>query len=296
MSRILIHTPLNIRKNLIDALKAFLKDFNRKHGMQIGVETVDHSVQGSWLADCVAQNDIPDMVLAHATDYATVDLGKLSDVFASFPNRFPPRPELQPYGDDAGILHPVFGVPFVIICNTRLVNPEDRPSSWEELMASRWHGRLAFPDPTTPIARGVASYINSCYPGQFQDFLPHLKFVKSVPELNQAVGDGVYPLGIANIAFAKMLHQRHVVPIWPKEGAVLIPQFMAWSNRADKSLLEIGDFMLSKPVQAIFANQGFVPANPELPLSNVLTENCGFVRLEEWERYSENIRKVCELL
>ncbi|MEN6389164.1 MAG: extracellular solute-binding protein [Syntrophomonas sp.] len=296
MSKILIHTPLNIRKNLIDGLKGFLKDFNRNNGTKISAEPVDHSVQGSWLADRVAQDDIPEMILAHATDYATVNRGELSKVFASFPNRFPLRPELQPYGDDAGILHPVFGVPFVIICNTRLISPEDRPSSWEELMASRWHGQLAFPDPTTPIARGVASYINSSYPGLFKEFLPHLRFIKSVPELNQAVVDGVYPLGIANIAFAKMLHQKHVVPIWPKEGAVLIPQFMVWSNRADKRLLEIGDFMLSKPVQAILANQGFVPANPELPLSNVLAENCGFVRWEEWDRYSENVRKVCELL
>jgi hypothetical protein len=296
VNRIVIHTPMNHRKALIEALKEYLREFNRKYGMETSIETPEHNYSENWFLKSLEQGSIPDMVITHATDLAVLSRDKISEIFAPFPGRFPLRRELekQEFVDQEGTLHPFCLVPYVMICNSRLINQEQRPTKWEDLLESQWNNMIAFPDQGTPISQAVLSFLRACSPEKFKDFFPAVTFRNSVVEVLKSVAEGDFPLGIANIAFAKILGQKHVVSIWPREGAVCIPQVMAWSRKADKRLLELGDFMLSPPIQEIFARQAFIPVNSAVPLPEELG-NPAFL-WDGWDGYFDILRKGCEVL
>jgi hypothetical protein len=55
-------------------------------------------------------------------------------------------------------------------------------------------------------------------------------------------------------------------------------------------MLEIGDFLMSRPVQEYLALQSFVPVSPEVPLPQLIEDNhCG-LRWKGWEYFLEVIR------
>ena len=297
MNRIVIHTPMNHRNALIEGLKQHLKEFHKKHGLETTIETPSHNYSKNWLLEYLERNSSPDMIITHASDLAVLSSEKIAEIFAPFRNRFQLSTELEQQGfrEPGGFLHPFALVPYVIICNTDMIEQENRPVKWEELFQPQWNNMITFPDAGTPISQIVLSFLYDYAPEKFQEFYPAVKFQSSVVEALKAVREGQYPLGIANIGFAKIMAQKNVVPIWPQDGAVCIPQIMAWSRQADPRLLELGDFMLSQPIQALFARQGFIPVNPTLPQQPHENGKCKLL-WEGWDRYWEVTRKGYQLL
>ncbi len=293
MNRILIHTPINIRKALVDALKQHLKEFRNKHGMEISVETPGHNHAENWLVKCMEEGSFPDMVIAHATDFAPLNRQQLKEIFLPVGERFPLRRELDRFREEGGLLNPVFLVPLVIACNTDMVDEAKRPEKWEDLLKSEWENMVTFPAGETPISQAVLSFLADKYPDKFRDFFPSIVFQSSVPEVLQSMGAGNFPLAVANISFAKMLRQKHVIPLWPREGAVCIPQVAVWSRNADKRLLELGEFFRSRQLQELFAHQGFIPVIPEVSLPAELPGRNFSFTWEGWDPFLESIRKGC---
>ncbi|HHW61548.1 MAG TPA: ABC transporter substrate-binding protein, partial [Syntrophomonadaceae bacterium] len=101
---------------------------------------------------------------------------------------------------------------------------------------------------------------------------------------------GVYPLGITNIAFARISRQKNTRLIFPQDGLFCMPQVMVWSKKADERLLEMGDFLMSRQVQEYLALQAFVPAAPESSIPELLANNKVTLRWEGWEQYLNVIR------
>ncbi|HHX86898.1 MAG TPA: ABC transporter substrate-binding protein [Firmicutes bacterium] len=105
-----------------------------------------------------------------------------------------------------------------------------------------------------------------------------------------AVDEGRYPLGITNIAFARISRNKNTRLIWPRDGMFCMPQVMVWSKNANENLLEIGDFLMSKPVQEYLALQAFIPASPEVGIPQLFTGHSLNLRWEGWESYLNIIR------
>lgn len=293
MSRILIHISINIRKVLVDALKQHLKDFNKKYGMNTTIETVDSNQEGTWLVNCLNQDSFPDMALAHASDFVQLERKKLKEKLLPLPGRFPLQVELEKEGlrDPEGILHPVFLVPFVIVCNARMLSQDERPSKWEDLLEPKWHHKVTFPAAGTPISQAVTAFLKAHYSEKFREFYSSLEFQKSPVEVIKSVGDGVFPLGIANLGFAKMLQQKNVVPVWPEEGVVCNPLVLVYSRQADERLLELGDLLFAEQIQRMLVPQGFIPINKEVAQSDQIARQVLHFPWDGWDKYFDDLRK-----
>lgn len=288
----MVHISINIRMAVVEALKEEIKLFNKQHGVNMTMGTPTSQPEGVWLPESLAQGALPGMAIAHGTDFASLEQAQLQDLLLPLPGRFPLDSELEAQGlrDPAGLLHPVFIIPFVIICNSSLLAPHQRPIRWADLLDEKWHDQVCFPAQDTPITQAVSAYLRANHPDQYRDFAAGLSFRKSPVEVIKAVGEGAYPLGIANLGFAKMLSGQQVSPIWPEEGAVCSPLVLAFFRPAEPGLLEMGDVLFRPGMQDMAARQGFLPAKSA---SIGLEEVIGAKRAlawQGWESYLANLR------
>lgn len=297
MPRVLIHVSINIRNALVEKFRQKLRDFNKLHGMNVKIVIPENNHEESWLSEGQPQSSFPDMALSHATDFVSLSRKKQKEVFMSLPERFPMREELREKGllDPDDLLHTAFLVPFVIVCNARLVPPAERPVDWKGLMKAKWRNKVTFPHPKTPITQAVLAFLKNSYPKEFEEFYSSIKFQNSPVEVVKSVGDGLFPLGIANTTFAKTVEQRNVIRIWPAEGILCIPQVVVYKQGADQRLLELGDFLFDREVQEMIARQGFIPVNSEISLPQGILEKMRQFPWAGWEHYFamlDRLRKV----
>lgn len=261
MDRILVHISINIRMAVVEALKEEIKASNKKYGANTTLGASASQPEGAWLRDGLAQGNLPGMALAHGTDFASLSQEQLEEIMLPLPDKFPMDSGLEDRGlrDPAGLLHPMFLIPFVMICNSSMLASHERPAGWEDLLDSRWHGQVCFPARDTPIAQVVTACLRTHYPASYQEFAARLSFLKSPVEVIRAVGEGQYPLGIANLGFAKMLTGQQVSTIWPAEGAVCSPLVLAFFQPAQPRWLELGEVLFRPVLQDMAARQGFIP-------------------------------------
>ena len=261
MNRILVHISINIRMAVLEALKEEVKASNKKYGSNTTLGASTSQPEGAWLRDGLAQGNLPGMALAHGTDFASLNREQLEEILLPLPDRFPMDSGLEDKGlrDPAGLLHPMFLIPFVIICNSSMLAPHERPAGWEDLLGPQWYGQVCFPARDVPVTLAVTAYLRANYPAPYQNFAARLSFLKSPVEVSRAVGEGQYPLGIANLGFAKMLTGQQVSTIWPAEGAVCSPLVLAFFRPVEPQLLELGEVLFRPELQDMAARQGFIP-------------------------------------
>ncbi len=292
MNRILVHISINIRMAVVEALKEEIKASNKKYGANTTLGASASQPEGAWLRDGLAQGNLPGMALAHGTDFAHLNQEQLEETMLPLKGRFPMDSGLEDRGlrHPAGLLHPMFLIPFVIICNSSMLAPHERPASWEDLLDPRWHGQVCFPARDVPVTLAVTAYLRANYPALYQDFAAGLSFLKSPVEVIKAVGEGQYPLGIANLGFAKMLTGQQVSTIWPAEGAVCSPLVLAYFQPAEPWLLELGEVLFRPELQDMAARQGFIPVkSATLGLADIAGPGHDLA-WPGWEAYLNSLR------
>jgi len=77
---------------------------------------------------------------------------------------------------------------------------------------------------------------------------------------------------------------------WFQEGLLCIPLVMVWRKKADESLLELGDFLLSRQVQEFLALQAFVPVSVDVAVPQLLTEYQYSLVWKGWSNFLSAIR------
>jgi hypothetical protein len=293
MAKILVHCPLNISRTLEEMLKEHSRQMQEKYGLTVQIETQPHRPTEEGLLQMYAANqDIPDLVIGHVNDFAELPEDYLYDNFRALPGRFPLREELVEAGftDPKGYFHPFVIIPFVIFYNQNLLDEKDLPRIWEELLDARWRSKILMPDEYRMVSKIVRTFMAAHYPDKFDNFQRNVVHQGAPIDVVNAVDDGQYPLGITNIAFARISRNKNTRLLWPEDGVFCMPQVMVWSKNADERLLETGDYLLSRQVQEYLALQSFVPASPEVAIPPLLAENRVGLRWEGWERYLEVIR------
>jgi ABC-type Fe3+ transport system substrate-binding protein len=292
MPRILIHASINIRKTLMDYLKEHLREFNRKNKANVVMESAPNNEEENWFLQALENNDIPDLVVAHATDFAPAKDSLIQEHFMKLVNPYPMSQQLQDkaFRDPEGIFHPIMLVPFVIIANNKILKNEEMPLSWKDFIDSKWNDRVVVPDTHTPISLVVTSFLRNSHPGEYEKFASCIGQKPSPVEVLKAVESGEYPIGIANLGFSKMM-TRNIQTIIPLEGAVPTPIVLTFSKKADPRLIELAEIFFKDDIQKIFANQGFIPVveGVEMPKD----ENGRNIELawKGWPEYFSAIRK-----
>ncbi|MDD3268532.1 MAG: ABC transporter substrate-binding protein [Syntrophomonadaceae bacterium] len=264
-----------------------------KHGIEIQIETQPHRPTEDGLLEIyLARQEMPDLMVGHVNDFADLPAGYLCEHFRALPGRFPLREELVEAGftDPRGYFNPFVIIPFSIFYNQDLLAEKDLPRRWEDLLEPRWRQQILMPDEYRMVSKIVRTFMEAHYPDRFVDFNANVQHQGAPIDVVNKVDEGLYPLGITNIAFARISRNKHTRLLWPQDGTFCMPQVMVWSKKADERLLEIGDFLLSQPVQEYLALQSFIPASPEVALPPLWAEHKLHLRWEGWEHYLRVIK------
>ncbi|MEQ8201757.1 MAG: ABC transporter substrate-binding protein [Syntrophomonadaceae bacterium] len=297
MSKVLIQLPLNISRALDDMLKEFGREMEIKHGLPVEIVSELHcqavdagpiEIQPGQAIDAAGR---PDLIIGHV-DYFTRLPGRLWEQdLRALPGRFPLRPELAQAGfaDPEGYFHPFVVMPLAIFYNPDLLPADGLPGSWEDLLEPCWQGKICMPDRHHLAPKMIRAHIQAHYPDQYHSFQANLVHLGAPINVIQAVDQGQYPLGVTNMAFARIARGKNIRLLWPRDGMLCIPLVMAWGRDADDRLLEFGDFMLSRPVQEYIALQTFVPVSPAVAIPQFLAEHDFSLRWQGWDDYLETI-------
>lgn len=292
MARVLVHCPLNISRTLGEMLKEFGQEIEKKHGLPVEVETQPHrpTEDGLLEKDLAAGGNLPDVIIGHVNDFAGLPADFLAENFRALPGRFLLRKELEGFTDAKGYFHTFVVIPFAMFYNPGLLDKNELPGTWEDLLEASYQGKILMPDEYRMVSKIVLAFMQAHYPERFADFQANVTQQGAPIDVVNAVEEGKYAVGITNIAFARISGNKNVRLIWPRDGMFCMPQVMVWSKEADERLLEIGDFLLSGQVQKYLALQTFIPASPDTAIPQLLADNHFSLRWENWEHFLNVIK------
>lgn len=288
MESILLHCPLNISRTLSRMMEDFCEKLRQKHGTSLQLDIQPHRPEEkSRLKACIEAGEIPAMTVGHVDDFADLPAEVISEICRALPGRFPLRQELSDIGfaDSNGYFHPFAVVPFAIFYNPNLLDESRVPATWQDLLSPDWQGKIRMPDPFRIVSAVVRAFLRDDFPNDFDQFEKNVVQQGSPPEVVADVDSGDYPIGITNIAFARISRQKNTRIIWPDDGLFCMPQVMVFGRDASPPVLEIGDFLMSREVQAYLSMQSFVAASPEVALHPLVAENGCKLRWKGWKSF-----------
>ncbi|AZO95996.1 ABC transporter substrate-binding protein [Halocella sp. SP3-1] len=288
MAKVLVHCPLNISRTMGEMLKGFIRQLNKKYGMDVRVEIQPHRPTEEHLFEkYVKEGNIPDLTIGHANDFAELSDDIMKEYFQPFSDLFPLRKELLDlkFTDPAGYFHTFALVPYAIIYNHKILKKEEAPCIWENLLEPQWEGRILLPDEFRTVSVIINSYMKTRFPQRYDDYRANTVFEGNPVDVVSAVDQGQYPVGIVNISFSRFSREKNVSSKWPDDGTFCVPQIMVWKKGIDERLLELGEYIMSEEMQKFFAQQSFIPAAPEILLPQEAENNECRLIWEGWGHF-----------
>jgi hypothetical protein len=274
-------------------VQTFCENLARKHDIPILLETQPHRPdEQSLFKTYVEEGTIPALTVGHVDDIADLPFDFVSKNCRSVPGRFPLRKELSDIGfsDSEGYIHPFAVVPFAMFYNRNVLSEAELPATWKDLLTPRWQGKILMPDAFRIVSVVIKAFLQADFPEEFGQFSKNFIQQGSPPEVVSAVDEGRYPIGITNIAFARISRHKNTRIIWPRDGLFCMPQVMVFRKDAPAPILEIGDYLMSREIQDFLSRQSFVGASPEAPLHPLVADNGCCLKWEGWNAFLAVVR------
>jgi ABC-type Fe3+ transport system substrate-binding protein len=240
-------------------------------------------------------DDIPELVVTHH-----VSIMKNRDAMASSGSYKAPegvlpemRDDLQEKGfvDPTGCFIPMCFVPLVLIYDKSI---KPAPSSWADLLAKRWQGRIGSAS-TSTFTKLLKVNLKSLI-GENVDQLGRLfdnVDLKGLPiKINLAVGDGDLDVGIAPLPFARASRTGNISMCWPKEGAFCALHVMIYKKDAHEDAIKIGRYLLSDEAQQLMSTPGLIPVSPNVSLPEEAIENKLNFYWKGWDWFIERSNNI----
>jgi hypothetical protein len=290
----MIHTPINSRGYLMEYIKRNLPEMEKSIGDKVSISTPGNDHSKSWLLESIAENNLPDVILAHASDFSVLKDRKEGNLFSSIAGKYAKentiREELEVLIDPYEIFYPLFVVPMVMCYNTRIVNKEDLKNSWTDIFNEKLN--VIFPDKDTPSSKAVRAYLKKNYPREYEAFEKKVTYGHSPVEVIQAVAAGQYHMGISNVSFPMMAKQKDISINMPVEGVVPLPQVLLWKKNISEKLTKIADLLMQEEIQNYLGEQGFWPVRKNAPIGST-TSNSEL--LKSWDGWNIFIKSISDL-
>ncbi len=178
----------------------------------------------------------------------------------------------------------------VLVVNTKLVKEQDYPTSINDLIAEKWHGKAAMANPlfgttSTHVAAMFASEGHEIAETYLSNILANkVKIVDGNSVVRDMTANGEVLFGItdtddANVGIVSGMSIAMVVPDQDGQGTLLIPNTVAMINNAPhpEAAKLLIDFLLSRGVEEKLAQS----SSAQIPLRQGIASPAGQLSLND---------------
>lgn len=192
-------------------------------------------------------------------------------LIAEFPNRYEVREEFAPLVDPLGELHLVWVDAYVIVYNPSLIDSKDVPKTWEEL--ANFDQPISLPATGCMGTWGTKAFFSYLGEENFAKLINNAKVAGSAGEAVEAVIDGDVAVGIGSF-ISTDLRDNKVSIIWPEDGAIAKPSFLAIPNNAEAHHKKMADTLMSPEAAKMYASEfNLSPALAGSAVPQIVTDN-----------------------
>lgn len=297
MIKFVIHTSINARGYLWDYINRDLPAFEKEIGQKISLISSGHDRSKSWLMESINENRIPDVMLAHASEFSILDLEQtISPLFApnsKISRNYPVRDEMKSFIDYEGLFHPICSVPLIMFYNRKNVSETDLCNSWTDLFNEKL--RVVFPYEDIPISKVIMANLKNRFKKEFDEFRKNIVFGESPMKVINAVASGRYDMGVSNLYFfmiSNLAQEESIAINWPREGLIPLPQVLVFKKDAHPQLFQFIDLLTSDEFQNFLSEQAFWPISGKSPLYGFFRENEWINSWQNWGAFLKMIQNL----
>jgi iron(III) transport system substrate-binding protein len=169
----------------------------------------------------------------------------------------------------------------VINQNTKSIDTASGPKTWQDLLDSKWKGKIAYTDPANSgfsyaAATGLLTYWgdNDAAWNKLSSLVANAKILNRSTLVFDGNGSGEYPLGIS-LEYAGYMWAHNGAPVkvtYPTEGTVALAEGAAVLKGAPEvdAAHALVDYLASKPTQEMLFRATFRrPARQDIDLSTM---------------------------
>jgi ABC-type Fe3+ transport system substrate-binding protein len=255
--KVLIFVPINIGRNLDNLLG---KEIN-------GVDFITPKSPGEELEriedSLMFPDKAPDVIVSLQPHIIrSMEAIKTGGHFEKIcKDDFVLRPEFKDdFGNAGEYIQPLFLAPLILIANGDLENP---PLGWRDL-ADRFTGKVIAPSAETPAAILFKAVMREMGANPFCEKLT----CSGLPvDVIMSVNGGLFDVGIIPLPFARYNIAKNAKPVYPREGALVLPQIALVKKDAGSAAKETIDYLFSANIQRFFSQLGgMVPMREGIPI------------------------------
>lgn len=180
-------------------------------------------------------------------------------------------------------------VPCIFMVNTKMLGDRPFPSSWEDLLSPAFENSISLPVRDLDMFNALTLHIRRFFGKE------------GVKQLGRNLYAGMHPaqmvkagkqqqapaISITPYFFTQMIDDKSpLVPVWPKEGAIVSPIFLLTKAVSKEKVKPFVDFLFSKEVGELMSGNGKFPSTNPL-VNNGLQPEQSFLWLG-WDYIHEN--------
>jgi ABC-type Fe3+ transport system substrate-binding protein len=287
MSKAHMGVPLVLERIVLPTIQEMLGD--------VEMETIRWTADLNRFTDFgplpVPPEKVPEVIATHqVTHLRDRDRAAESGAYANMSGVFAPmRDELAQKGfdDPTGAFVTFCVVPVGLVHHKSIKNP---PKTWTDLAKPEWRGRVITFDMGvihTLLTVGFRPILGD----QTEEFVENIGYHGNPVNVNYEIDSGQADVAIMPLPFGKASRQGNVALQWPEDGAFVVPNVMAFKKDPDPKAIEVGQYLLSDPVQSMMSSLGLIPVNPNADLPPQVEASGLNLRWDGWDAFVEALNR-----
>lgn len=293
---VLLHIPMNLRGYLMEAMESFLykQEDGKEVSPKISKPAHDHSI--SWLEQRIKNQNLPEIAMAHVSDFAHVKNLSAEQYFQpSYTTLVDQmRPEFKKFFQPESMFNLVYFMPAVVIVNGELNKEKPDHASWKDVAQGK--EPIVMPDKDTPISKTVLGFLKKYDHSLYESFAERIVFVSSPLDVIEKVASGEFPVGVANQSFSLMSESKGINILPTTEGPIPLPQVMVQKHPGTERGDQVIGMMLEPSIQQYLQQQGAWPVTLTEEIYGFQADNQWIQGWTGWDDLLDSIRMVEENL